>query len=399
VLGFETLSSGEREVVNIAFDFLLRRPRDCIVFFDEPELHLHPELSHKLLQTLRTIGERNQFFLSTQSPDVITASLDQSVVFLAPSRAGATGAPENQAVVVSESDETNQALRLLGQSIGIVALGKRIVLIEGERSSLDKQTYGSILAGRHAGLVLVPSGGRDTIESFEHVYETVLSETIWGVEFFMLCDRDSRPAESEKAEEAEGEGRLAVLPRYHLENYFLDEVVWARAFAQMEPEGSWLRDPVEIRKAMRECARQLVSYAAALTAAHLLRQRVGNIDAMPKACHGKSLDELYDLILARVGAETERVENVLDTGAVKETVTSVYERLSEAVANDTDSWKVDIPGRPLLGVFAGRANVGEARAKSLYLNAATSSDSDPFVEIVGIFDRFAGAQENIPEPG
>lgn len=36
----------------------------------------------------------------------------------------------------------NRALRLLGQSIGIVALGKRIVLIEGADSSLDKQTYG-----------------------------------------------------------------------------------------------------------------------------------------------------------------------------------------------------------------------------------------------------------------
>jgi predicted ATPase len=41
----DSLSSGEREVVNIVFDFLLRNPEDCIVFFDEPELHLHPELS------------------------------------------------------------------------------------------------------------------------------------------------------------------------------------------------------------------------------------------------------------------------------------------------------------------------------------------------------------------
>ena len=73
------LSSGEREVVNIAFDFLLRQPTDCIVFFDEPELHLHPELSHRLIRTLQGIGARNQFVLSTHSPDVITASLDKSV--------------------------------------------------------------------------------------------------------------------------------------------------------------------------------------------------------------------------------------------------------------------------------------------------------------------------------
>jgi hypothetical protein len=44
-LTFETLSSGEKEVVNIVFDFLLRDPADCVVVFDEPELHLHPELS------------------------------------------------------------------------------------------------------------------------------------------------------------------------------------------------------------------------------------------------------------------------------------------------------------------------------------------------------------------
>ena len=57
VFSIEQLSSGEREVVNIVFDFLLRNPEDCIVFFDEPELHLHPELSYRLLRTLRSVGE------------------------------------------------------------------------------------------------------------------------------------------------------------------------------------------------------------------------------------------------------------------------------------------------------------------------------------------------------
>jgi hypothetical protein len=46
-----SLSSGEQEVVNIIFDFILRRPSHSIIMFDEPELHLHPELSFKLLRT------------------------------------------------------------------------------------------------------------------------------------------------------------------------------------------------------------------------------------------------------------------------------------------------------------------------------------------------------------
>ena len=97
------------------FDFLLRNPSDCIVIFDEPELHLHPELSYKLLQTLRTVGENNQFIFCTHSADIITASLDQSVIFMAPPLT----TEQNQAIVVREDDKTHEALKLLGQSIGI----------------------------------------------------------------------------------------------------------------------------------------------------------------------------------------------------------------------------------------------------------------------------------------
>lgn len=68
-LAFESLSSGELEVVTVVFDFLLRNPHDCIIVFDEPELHLHPELSYRLLRTLREVGFRNQFLFCTHSPE------------------------------------------------------------------------------------------------------------------------------------------------------------------------------------------------------------------------------------------------------------------------------------------------------------------------------------------
>ncbi len=66
-----TLSSGEKEVLNITFDFILRKPSDCIVFFDEPELHLHPELLSKLINTLKGVGKNSQFIFISHSPDVI----------------------------------------------------------------------------------------------------------------------------------------------------------------------------------------------------------------------------------------------------------------------------------------------------------------------------------------
>ena len=119
-LSVSTLSGGEKEVLNIAFDFVMREPSHCIVVFDEPELHLHPELTYKLIQTLKAIGERNQFLFCTHSPEIITASLDHSVIFIAPPQDD----DSNQAMLVTPEDETHLALKLLGQSIGIISLGK-----------------------------------------------------------------------------------------------------------------------------------------------------------------------------------------------------------------------------------------------------------------------------------
>jgi len=389
---FTSLSSGEREVVNIAFDFQLRRPYDCIVFFDEPELHLHPELSYKLIQTLQQIGGRNQFFFSTHSPDVITASLDQSVIFLSPATGASEDGDDNQAIAVSESDETHRALRLLGQSIGVVALGRKIVLIEGEQSSLDKQTYGSILAGEFPDLVLVPSGGKHVIESFDAVYEAVLNRTIWGVDFYMLCDRDSRPPDSSEQSAALETGRLRVLPRYHLESFFLDETVWATALAPMEASDSWLVDPAQIRDALRGLARGFISYAAALAVSHDLRQRVGNVDLMAKESHGKTVGEIQDLIAARAGDEIRRLGDELDADAVRESVRRHFEAIEQAVEDDDETWKALVPGKPLLNTFASKMRLHPARAKALYLQTAATSSVDPFLEITEIFRGFARGQ-------
>ena len=383
---FSALSSGEREVVNIAFDFLLRKPEDCIIFFDEPELHLHPELSYRLLHTLQQIGRRNQFIFSTHSPDIITASLDQSVIFLSPPRAEPDSTPANQAVPVSEGDETNQALRLLGHSVGIVALGRRIVLIEGTEASLDKQTYGSIIGARPSGMVLVPSGGKHEITSFETVYRSVLSKSLWGVEFFMLCDGDVAPPASSAADEAEASGRLMRLPRYHLENYFLDSAVWAKVFEAMEPAGSWLRSEAAIEDALRTLAIGMISYGAALTVSHRIRQEVGNIDVMPKGCHDKSLDEITTLFFERSETEAARAGEVLNQAHVAQLLQQEYVRFQQAA--DDGEWRRIVPGKPVLRMFATKAQLTLGRAKTMYLAEGLSHANQPFAEVTGIFNYF-----------
>jgi len=380
-----SLSSGEGEVVNIVFDFILRHPSDNIVMFDEPELHLHPELSYKLLQTLSTIGKNNQFIFCTHSPDIITASLDNSVVFIAPSTKEST----NQAFMVKEDDETNQALKMLGQSIGIISLGKKIVLVEGANSSLDKQVYGAILRNRFPNLVLVPSGGKDIIRSFASIYNHILERTIWGVDFFMLCDKDViLPSKTIDELETEAKGRLKLLKRYHLENYFLDENILATIFSQMEPEESWLVSAEEIRGKLKEIARSMISYSTALTVSAYLRNEVGNLTAMPKGCDNKGKDELAGLIKGQSDSEAKRINTILEETKVKELAERTFDALTKTMDEDTDAWKSLIPGRPLLNQFAIKAQIPVGRLKTLFLREAEQCDPNPFADVINCFEHF-----------
>ena len=80
-----------------------------------------------------------------------------------------------------------------------------------------------------------------------------------------------------------------MLPRYHLENYFLDEEVLAKAFAQIEPDGSPLREPAEVKRRILAIAATVIPYAVALNVNAAMRERVGNVSVMPK---GQSMPRL-----------------------------------------------------------------------------------------------------------
>lgn len=382
LLPLTSLSSGEKEVVTVVFDFLLRDPQDCIIVFDEPELHLHPELSYRLLRTLRDVGERNQFLFSTHSPDIITASIDQSVVFVAPPNP----LVPNQAVQLREDDEATRVLHLIGQSIGVVSLGKKIVLIEGTKSSIDKQTYGGIFGSTFPDLVLVPVGGKEAIGSFLKAFDTVLNKTVWGVEFFMLCDGDASVGSHISPA---GNPRLRLLPRYHIENYFLDEQILSDVFAPLEPDGSWLRDPKRIRGELRTLAEASLSYAAALGVAHQLRTAVGNVDLLPASCHGKDAIALAELFESRRSAEMARVSSALEVKSVEALVRREFELLSDLLARDDDAWLRRIPGKAILKQFATKAQLDLTRLKRLYLKAASAAKNDPFAEVREIFRHFS----------
>jgi hypothetical protein len=172
----------------------------------------------------------------------------------------------------------------------------------------------------------------------------------------MLCDHDALPSTIDpSALEQQANGRLRVFPRYHVENYFLDPVVLARVFSGMEPEGYWLRDPIQIDSKLRELAAGLASYATALIVTSHFRQLAGNVDIMPKGLQQKSIDELCVLFEEQVEAERTRFESALDLNKVTDLTRQVGADISSKLADPSGAWKIMIPGRPVLHSFASAA--------------------------------------------
>ena len=378
-LPIQSLSSGEREVLNITFDFILRKPSDCIIFFDEPELHLHPELLGRLISTLRSVGENNQFILISHSPEVISSSLDDTVIFLTPPNEAA----ENQAIVVGKDDSATEVLNRLGQSVGVVALGKKIVLIEGNDASLDKATYTSLLQNRFPNLVLLPSGGKGNLRSFDLVQETVLNNSIWGVDFFMLADRDAAPNLNAT------NNKFRTLPRYHLENYFLDGTVLAACFSEMEPPDSWLRSPEEIEKNLRKLAKKTLPYAASLIVNEKFRQQAGNVTLMPSGADKYTKAELIDTIMEVAQSEIARINVALDLDTIFAETEKTYDELDQLLEQNTDDWKSEFPAKSIFSRFCHAANIREGRLKTLYLAKAEEEDNHPMQDIIDIFEDFS----------
>ncbi len=243
-----------------------------------------------------------------------------------------TGNGENQAVSISLENATYEVLKTIGQSIGVVSLGKKIVLIEGQKSSLDKKTYLQILKGKFPNLVLVPCEGKYTIQSFSNIANSVLSKTVWGVDFFLLSDRDAYPEEiREKIEEKNLNSKIKCLSKYHLENFFLNEEIIAKVFEDMEEPESWLRNPSSIKEVLKQIASERIAYSVSLSVSKLIRDSFGNIDIMPKGCDKIDIATLKGKFAIKKDEENTRLTGLLDNVLIDSKLDYYYNKYTESL--------------------------------------------------------------------
>jgi predicted ATPase len=335
IRNFDALSSGEREVVVLTFDILTQHPNDCIILIDEPEVHLHPELTFRLIKVLKSIGSRNQFFLFTHSPDIIGNSLESGVHFIRPKSRVTTG---NQVIKIDNNNlEGFKHIPNIRETIGMVSVGKKLLFVEGKSTSIDRDVFATLAKASKTDVAIIPSDSCSNINNMSLISET-LDKGVFGIELNMIRDRDGLTEEQVANFTAKSNGKLNFLPVYHIENFFIDplaiHIVARKILLDKAPTVE------EITARILAFAKKQINHTAVLYVKSEIYFQAGNFDISPNTTitETTTLDELASSFSAKRNELLNQYSNQFDDIKIKERLSFWTTTLENSITN---GWSED----------------------------------------------------------
>ncbi len=382
ILPFSSLSSGEQEVVKILFDVARKEIRHSIFIIDEPELHLHPTLTFKLIEALKSIGEHtNQFIFLTHSADLIsTYYTTGNVFFIDINQSG-----DNQAHRLSELDTSHHDLvQLIGENLGLFAVGKKIVFVEGETSSIDRLTYHKIGIKANSELKFSPVGSVVNLGALKAVEEQ-LRNSLFGVDMYMLRDRDG--LRQEQIDELESNGKLFCLKRRHIENYFLNEIILNKVALHLYLDKSGIDvTPENIAIQMKRIAEETIGlnlyknfkeYVAANYSVKV--PKIKSIETMKLTDVKKEISDGLEISLKKLSSDLEKSKT-------SKWLNEEQIRLEKLLLSD--NWKNEFQGKTIFNRICGEVLKGNSISiRECYVDIALKENETGILEIAEMFKK------------
>lgn len=379
-LGFQTLSSGEKEIIKVLFDVARKDIRHSIVIVDEPELHLHPTLTFQLIESLKNLGNHtNQYIFLTHSSDLITTYFSSGdVYFIDPVNDG-----RNQAHrLLDLATQHHELVPLIGQNIGLFAVGKKIVFVEGEDSSVDRLTYQKVAQRVNNEIRIIPVGSVLNIMALRNIEEQIRN-SIFGIDLYMIRDRDGLT--DDQVSNLEKNSRIRCLKRRHIENYFLDpEILFVVAkrlyITAKRPEMT----RAHIEKRLNQIAEESIgfnlykSFNETLSMNYFLKgPRMGDVSK-------RTVDEIKRDLSDRVkGNLGELVESLAD-----DTVTAWLDKEAENLRSmlSDGSWLTGFNGKHIFHRICGDIfREDPIRIRHAYLDVALEEFPERMAELSALF--------------
>lgn len=383
ILSFNSLSSGEQEVVKVLFDVARKDIKDSVIIVDEPELHLHPTLTFKLIEALKSIGDHsNQFIFLTHSADLISTYYSTGNVYFIDSEQGGA----NQAHRLSDLNHSHKELvDLIGENLGLFAVGKKLVFVEGEDSSIDRLVYHALAQKYLPEAKVIPVGSVENIITL-NAFEEQIRNSIFGIDLYMVRDKDGLSTTQITA--LEQGGKIKCLNKRHIENYFLDAEILFKVAQKLYLTTS---KPEITQQYIEEQLKNIASEQIKLNLLQNTKEYISsnhnfNIPTV------KSLDtKTCDDIVSEFSTETTNAISSLSNNLSTENLTNWMNvekgRLENALTND--SWKDEFQGKSIFSKLCSDV-LGEDKIKirQAYIDVALAEKPSVFDDIKNILESF-----------
>lgn len=218
IITFNDLSSGEKEVFFILSFFIRHNVENAIIVIDEPELHLHPELSRLPIRNMKSIRDGNQIWVATHNSEIIDEAGRDKVIYVArdiSTRKAKFIAGEHEQEVIAQLKD------MFGFS-GYIGVAKNLVFLEGDNSSQDRKFYSTLFPGESSNFKIVPSNSSDNLSRINSAILSIIESSLGWMNFFLVRDRDYLTEEMVEKYKTHSEGKIFVLSKHEIENYLID---------------------------------------------------------------------------------------------------------------------------------------------------------------------------------
>ncbi|WP_086852205.1 AAA family ATPase [Amycolatopsis kentuckyensis] len=371
------LSSGEKEAFFILANFIRHNVNDAVIAIDEPELHLHPELARRLVSTLLTTGRGNQIWFSTHNSEVFEQLGRDRTFFI-------DRTPDRATTLITPATTIGEGERLLREFFGYsgyIGVGKSLIFLEGEHSSVDRSTFTRLL-GEHASKVkIIPSGSVSSVTRVNSAVLKIIESGIGHLSFYAIRDRDFLTQVEVDAYNSSKSERLRVLQRCHIENYLLQEEAIAYVVNLTLGLELTANDVVDsLNKVAQKISGEVLSAMIKSRLQGLTQSEdfgggsnfrgvslAGNNDNDARSMLAAIQEQFSKTSLQVIQRINDRLSDKNVKNIINECTNVVQGALTSA-GHDTNSWQYIFPGKRMLEVYSAAVGLKQAVLQNLVID-------------------------------
>jgi predicted ATPase len=239
---FKNLSSGEKEIIDMIIDLIVKVEKfnDTIFCIDEPDLHLNTSIQAKLLEEiLNLIPENSQLWIATHSLGFIRKTIEiyresngRRAIILDFSNKDFDQRVEIKPLIPNAA-VMRKLFEVALEDLSSMVIPSKIYFCEGksrydasqrsfQRAEFDAEVLNKIFYDQDA--IFISVGGKNDVQKASSLLLKIIKEAGGLKEIYSIIDRDGLNGEERNKKMSEEPG-LKIWSRREIENYLFDKEI------------------------------------------------------------------------------------------------------------------------------------------------------------------------------